>query len=521
MFETCVDMERSAMPDLTEYERITGKRLQYEAGIKPPWGWDYVFSFKALEADCSKGKQELNESHHSMMPPSCTTSSLASHSAYVETIQNMQPFSPSSAVDCRTGSDPTLAAEMDSRVRQAVNTRINILSRLRSAGFALSQIYVPSQQVILLRFGLHDTVLKLKAEQMGLELQLKKEYGGGYMKFCQENASCFANDDDSVHRRSSYFCPSDRILIILATLHSKESWGCGLNIESLLYKREIEQAFALHSLPEQQRLIGDALRFRLYNPVWTPPFRSLKDYLGARVGLYFVFVSYYAGMLRGIAVFSIPVYILYLCIRNNVVKAGLRWAFGTVLVLWTTWFLERWKRRNAEVNIEWGLSDYHDDAMDTTRPQFQGDDRLGFYCRGGFVPLDDLVSDAAQDLKHAKNHDHSAPVSLEDLPLNPFKDPRKTRNAILLSVAVTAICVLLVGSLLVLLLWYRNDIVDYFEAAVPSAVANAVPGILNAIIISVSDPVWRWISLVLTRKENHRTNQLFENSLILKRFSFQ
>jgi Calcium-activated chloride channel len=220
--------------------------------------------------------------------------------------------------------------------------------------------------------------------------------------------------------------------------------------------------------------------------------------LGARVAMYFVFVSFYARQLLGIAVLSIPAYTIYRLVSNEIVVASMRWIFGITLVVWTTWFLEKWKRRNATVNIDWGLHDYHEDTVDNMRPQFKGDLRVGFYCPGGFVPLDDIAAAASED--------NETGVPAISLPRYPYHDPREGRKAALCSVFITAGCVALVTSALFALLWFRNEIIDWFvERGFNSSFANAVPGILNAVVISVSDPIWRWVSLVLTNRENHRT----------------
>jgi hypothetical protein len=215
--------------------------------------------------------------------------------------------------------------------------------------------------------------------------------------------------------------------------------------------------------------------------------------------MYFVFLSFYARQLLGIAILSIPAYTIYRLMRNDAVIASLRWAFGISLSVWTTWFLERWKRRNACINIDWGLEDYHLDTADDTRPHFKGELRVGFYSPGGFVPLDDVAATAEQDAESA--------VTANSLPRYPYQNPIDIRNAAIISGAVTTECVAIVASALFALLWFRNDMIDFvLDKGYGSGIANAIPGALNAIVISVSDPIWRAVSLLLTNRENHRTS---------------
>lgn len=481
--------------ELFKRETISPNSFIY--GGKPSWGWDYAFTFQAPDVE-----DNVNERPASPQTASTDHSSRDQLSA---------PSSPATL-------ENLAKTEEDNEVR------LSILARLRSAGFAFSQLHVPSEKIIMLRFSMTNEVMKEKAEAMSIEMPLKEKFGGGYLTFRRDRSDCFRNDDDASHpnRQGAYFCPSDRIIILLATLQSKEAWGCDLDMEQLVFKKKVLQSFALHSTPERKDLIQRSIWDRPWDPTWVPPFSDLKAYLGARVGLYFAFVSFYAHRLFGLAIFSIPVYITYEVLRTHLVLAAMRWIFAIILVMWTTWFLEYWKRRNAFINIEWGLNDYHEDIAENIRPQFDGEMRYGFYCPGGFVSLEDLANKASETDVEANMESSQGYVSLSDLPRNPYEDPRHARNALLQSIMVTCACVSVVGTLIFLILWYRTNIVEYFLRRYNNeTIANAMPGILNALVISGSDPCWQWISAVLTRRENHRTNQQFENSLVLKRFSFQ
>lgn len=292
----------------------------------------------------------------------------------------------------------------------------------------------------------------------------------------------------------------------------------------------------------------------------------------ARITFYFVFVSFYARRLLLISIISIPVYTVYRVLQNYNLIAILLWTYSLSLVLWTTFFLETWKRRNANVNIRWGVHDYCEDTIDETRAAFVGDMRVGFYSEGGFVPLADLIEESNDESSPTsyRHHSHrtsrhklsdksspeasvddrspspspvSSPEAAEaglagglsphtpnkrstfrtaDLPRNPYRNPLYGRNAKMISAAVTTFCVIIVGGLTFLLLWFRTPISNFFLRKFGNeGIASFMPGLLNGVLITLCDPIWRWVSLSLTRRENHRTNQLFENSLIYKRFAFQ
>lgn len=165
------------------------------------------------------------------------------------------------------------------RYTRQTRKRVEILARLKSAGFVFSQLVVPSENVILVRISLPERQLKQKAVHIGLELRLKEQYGSGFLSYEVEREYAFMND----HHKSvwkCFFSPSERAVIILTVLQSKEHWGCDLNLERLVYDQTVLQAFALHSEPDRKRLVKRAVWARWWDPTWKPPLAELKDYLG-------------------------------------------------------------------------------------------------------------------------------------------------------------------------------------------------------------------------------------------------
>ncbi|CAN8073085.1 unnamed protein product [Agarophyton chilense] len=499
------------------------------AGARPHWGWDYVFVFRLPRALKRQLAADAADAADPADGPAIKRAELAAAAE----------GRPNDALHQEEDEE-----EEDGKSAQRLRERVEILARLNSAGFVFSQLLVPSEQLIFLRLSLPLDGLKQAAQHVGMELQLKPEYGGGYLVFAPHREHVYVNHE--MEKSSGcYFAPADRSLLIMNVLQSKEHWGCGLNIERLLFEKKVEQAFALHSMVEKRRLVKEVVWRQWWNPIRRPPFQELKDYLGARVTFYFVFVSFYARRLLPLALLSIPVFVIYRTVKNAGVLVIIRWVFSIGLVLWTTYFLENWKRRTAMVNTKWGLHDYQEDTLDDTRVQFEGEQRYGFYSKGGFVALDDLAMHGDYCLPSgnseqscsgdssgsggggsggSKQTDRQNMVERQGskvlLPRNPYQDPRKQRNAMAVSAGVTAVFVIIVGALTFLLLWFRNEIVEWSRVHITDGFAEGVPGVLNGVLISVFDSIWRPVSMWLTRRENHRTNQQFENSLIYKRFAF-
>lgn len=245
----------------------------YVYGEKPAWGWDYCLCFKipgilkAAVAD-SDGKK----------PSEFKKRRTKKTAAELNVPDSNKPAQENVELENGVAGLNEHAAE---KSRDLVWKRVEILARLKSAGFVFSQILIPSEGIILVRLSLPERQMKKKAEKIGMELRLKSQYGGGYLSFRAAREEIFANDDEQRLRRC-YFCPADRAIIILKALQSKEDWGCDLNIERLLYKQTVLQAFAIHSELERNRLITNAVWRRIWDPSYVLPFSDLKDYLGGK-----------------------------------------------------------------------------------------------------------------------------------------------------------------------------------------------------------------------------------------------
>lgn len=254
-------------------------------GAKPVWGWDYVLSFKIKDAlftanidsptqDDSSG----NRGRRSDSVKDLRDSEYAYGDADVE------------SDEINVGDEREQAKRK--KFEELTRARVEILARLKSAGFVFSQLFIPSEGVILVRVSLSEKRMKEKAMELGMELQLKEEYGGGYLAFSFERQEAFVNHDQQ-RERNSYFCPADRAMIVVNVLQSKEDWGCGLNIELLLYEKTLVQAFAIHSELERRTLIADTVWKRIWDPTYLPPFNALKDYLGGKYLLLCIVLRFY------------------------------------------------------------------------------------------------------------------------------------------------------------------------------------------------------------------------------------
>ncbi|KAI0566941.1 Anoctamin [Gracilaria domingensis] len=448
---------------------------------------------------------------------------------------------------------PHKSPPLDEHAMLTRHARARVLARLRAGRFAYCQTWLPAQSCVLVQLALPEPELKLAAEQLAIELQLLPQYGGGYMPYARDRSHVFANDA----RRENglpYFTAATRLRITVQALAVRDGWGAAIDLPQLRRSGYLSQAYALHAEPDRANLLKTAVYDRLWKPGSVMPIPDLRHYFGARVTIYFAWLVFYARMLTGIALISIPAYFVITRSDSTHYIDWTRLLFGLALCFWGTYWLEHWKRRNFVLNVKWGLTDLEDERENSqVRSDFRGNEQTGFYSRGGFVHLSDMHPATSgsnragrirtrlirSDLPGVPDHVADvvamggttdpdfvleAPVTglvFADLPVHPYRSKTAFKRRLYVSAAVTLFFSLCVAFASFSILFYKADIVFLFHSFGANRIANSVPGIATALLISISDPLWKMVSTILTDWENHRTNQSYENSLIVKHFAFQ
>ncbi|KAL7743392.1 hypothetical protein ACLKA6_008364 [Drosophila palustris] len=124
-------------------------------------------------------------------------------------------------------------------------------------------------------------------------------------------------------------------------------------IRSYLQKGYIEDMFPLHDI-----LFLD--RFNLNLKRTTLPIEEIRNYFGSSIGLYFGFIEFYTKALVFPAAFG-----LLQCLWN--LNLSLVCSF---YVVWTTIFLELWKRKCAGYSYRWGTIEMS--SLDKPRAAYKG-----------------------------------------------------------------------------------------------------------------------------------------------------
>jgi hypothetical protein len=98
------------------------------------------------------------------------------------------------------------------------------------------------------------------------------------------------------------------------------------------------------------------------------PIEEIKDYLGVKIALYFLFVGHLIGWLWIPSILGIAVMVYQGTIVNSNQGQGFSYDskysvyFTFLMIFWAIFFLEYWKRKQFHYSILWGTSDYETKA---------------------------------------------------------------------------------------------------------------------------------------------------------------
>jgi hypothetical protein len=273
------------------------------------------------------------------------------------------------------------------------------------------------------------------------------------------------------------FSPTARTKLTYYLLSaSTGAGGCGLNFTKMIAKNQVLSIFPLH---DQQKLRDFKQSWYQWSVMpWNQPIDDIKDYFGEKMGLYFAFMSHYTIWLSLPALIGVIFQIIVFS-TNNFSHPVLPF-FSVIISVWSVLMLEAWKRNEKTISLKWGTAGFEDEEQD--RPQFKGQTITSFI-NGG------------------KLH---------------FFPPGERQSLVVQSIVLICIMIMLVmgcvASIYVLRFYLYSSI---------GANASIVASVLNAVQITILNICYGKVAIALTKRENHRTDTEYEDSLIAKIFVFQ
>ena len=216
------------------------------------------------------------------------------------------------------------------------------------------------------------------------------------------------------------------------------------------------------------------------------PLSKIKNYFGEKLGLYFEFLRFQQVSLLIPGIIGLAVYIIQqLFDQDSPQTLVLNTFYSIFMTIWATVYLEAWSRRESTLAVVWGQTNF--EKVEIPRPQYKG------------VPRRSPITDDMDEI---------------------YYESSKRIKFFILACSVTLFiicCVLgIVAGLLILKQKLNNDLI-YFG----TDFAPILCSVLNAIQIQIFNFIYRKLSKTLTDLENHKTQEQYNDSLVLKIFAFQ
>ncbi|XP_028834421.1 anoctamin-8 isoform X1 [Denticeps clupeoides] len=324
------------------------------------------------------------------------------------------------------------------------------------------------------------------AEQTGIHKRVKPQYGGGTRRFSCEEDHIYENIESEL----CFFTSQERQSIIkywLDNLRAKQ--GEVLHnihflegqpiIPELTARGVIVQMFPLH----EPRILRQLMTSWVQAVCESQPLDDICDYFGVKIAMYFAWLGFYTNSMLYPAVVGL---LLWMFSESDQTSQDICCVvFALFNVVWATLFLERWKRREAELAFKWGTLDSPPEPIEEPRPQFRGMKR------------------------------HSPITGCEELFYPPWK---RTVFRWLVSLPICIFCLCFVFLAMFICLELQEFVSEMNELP---RVTRFFPIILLAITTTTCDEVYKKIALWLNDMENYRLQSDYENNLIIKMVFFQ
>uniref|UniRef100_A0A8C3AV94 Anoctamin n=1 Tax=Cyclopterus lumpus TaxID=8103 RepID=A0A8C3AV94_CYCLU len=324
------------------------------------------------------------------------------------------------------------------------------------------------------------------AEEMGLRKGVKPEFGGGTRNFSCEEDYIYENIESEL----CFFTSQERQSIIkywLDNLRAKHGEVLhNINflegqpiIPELSARGVIQQVFPLH----EQRILSQLMKSWVQAVCEKQPLDDICDYFGVKIAMYFAWLGFYTTSMLYPAVIG---FVLWMLTESDQTSRDICCVvFALFNVVWATLFLERWKRRGAELAFKWGTLDTPSESLEEPRPQFRGVKRCS--------PI----------------------TGCEEFHYPPW---RRRVFRWLVSLPICTLCLCFVFLVMLICFELQEFVMGIKEMP---RLARFIPKIMLAITVTACDEVYRKIACWLNDMENYRLQSAYEKNLIIKMVLFQ
>ncbi|CAH8550097.1 unnamed protein product [Schistosoma curassoni] len=325
------------------------------------------------------------------------------------------------------------------------------------------------------------------AEELRIKKSLLPEHGGGLREFSVDEFSLF----DNVMDEKLFLSTSERSNIVHHFLMSlracrEDSDMCSIKfandqcmIPSLQSAGIILQIFPLHEPSELNKLTSIWIR----RWVVLQPLDEIKEYFGTKVAFYFAWLGHYTYSLIFPSVVGLAV---WLFVNPNKNSSFYYLLMAIINLIWTSLYLEHWKRTSSFLAYRWGSWDTPISLLEEPRPLFKGK------------------------------------LSLCPITGRPIRTYSKWKRLLILCFITTPIVLLsLIIVIYITLMYVRlqdkmNIYADNNTSVIPNFILVTLPKIILAVSISIMDFSYKKIAVWLTDFENHRLEDDYNNHYVVK-----
>ncbi|KAG0282987.1 Anoctamin-7, partial [Linnemannia gamsii] len=291
--------------------------------------------------------------------------------------------------------------------------------------------------------------------------------------------------------------------IMMRTESRNYPYGHKMGLRSALRRGAYQKLFALHDGPfkSQSKSMNEANYRAQLRVKWArrflrnQPLDLVNAYYGERIGVYFAWLGHYTKWLTLPAVVGMVVFVFGIINAASLNKLDatpnalfaifdnvLTMPFALFMSMWSTIYIEFWKRANQYYAFHWNMNDY--ERVELPRTEFRA-------TKVRFSPVT-----GKRELYY--------PVYWKALRL------------IASSIAVIIAVLVVIGSVACLMIfkaWCRHHLGGPYATIVATAM-------LNLVVIIILGEIWCRVAEWLTDKENHKYTDAYEDSLIIKRYLF-
>eukprot|EP00002_Diphylleia_rotans_P002649 TRINITY_DN11681_c0_g1_i5.p1 TRINITY_DN11681_c0_g1~~TRINITY_DN11681_c0_g1_i5.p1 ORF type:complete len:722 (+),score=168.54 TRINITY_DN11681_c0_g1_i5:43-2208(+) len=379
------------------------------------------------------------------------------------------------------------------------DTHTSLVDRLRGADLHVQQIRSRDGDEIFIRIGATSERLEIEAERTELKIPLKdlRPNKDSQLMFSEENADLkyaalglatfkrahMANyESQNTSDDGCFFSSSRRQQLINSIVNAElDEGGADLDLTRMIHKKEVLFYFPLHEHGALENLKGKWIgKDRDLRRVLWQPMREIRDYFGEYVALYFSWLGFYTRWLIAPAIAGAIAFIVQ--VSDNFDSPVVP-AYCIFMALWSTFFLEFWKREQAALAFKWNTIGVEEEEK--PRPQFQGErivNRLTGELEIVYPPW-----------KRTAKYFFSYPA---------------------IGTLLAGVIVATLGILVLRITMSRSD-------SLGADLGPMLAGIINAVTIVIFDQLYLRFAIFLNDWENYRTQTEYEDALIAKNFLFQ